>query len=163
MIAKSRKNRRLVRHRAGMTIVETALVSVLGLGVMVSALTGYKKLYIPQKGDSAFAQISLVLDAIERTKLSNSGVYPIGGGAKISSFQLLGNELGGTSNFSDVADWTYSCASGSGQTVTLVTSPYSNNTIAQIASAKITSNKLPFVASALNGIVTVTLTNVTCK
>ena len=149
--------------RKGMTIVETGFAIVIGLVVIVGAIAGYKKMYIPMKGDAAFSKESSVINALERTKMSNSGVYPAASTAKLSTISMIQNELGGASNSVDVADWTYGCSAGSGKTITLTSTPYDDPTVAAIASQKINSSLSPWTASVSGNTVTAKLANVTCN
>jgi len=146
-----------------MTIVETGFAIVIGLVIIVGAIAGYKKLYIPMKGDAAFSKESSVINAIERSKMSNSGVYPAAATANLSAIAILQNELGGAANSVDVANWTYDCSAGSGQTITLVSTPYDDATVASIAAQKVNSALSPWTATVAGSTITATLANVTCN
>jgi len=148
--------------RAGMTIIELSLVIVVATVLIAMAIAGYKKVYIPMKGDAAFSQISSVIDSLERVRNSNGGVYPVAAAAKISATAVIENELGGATNSQDVADWTYDCADGSDQTITVVTNSFSDPTVAAIAASKTSSAKTPWVATVAGSVVTFTLANVVC-
>ena len=161
MNKRTQRNRR--NGRSGFTIIELGLVIVIALVLVIAAIGGYKKMYIPMKGDSAFKQISSVTFAIERTKASNDNVYPTAASAKVSSIAMLQNELGGAANSKDVADWTYDCSAGSGQTITLTTTSFQDATVAAIAAQKVNSSLAPWTAAVAGNVVTASLPNVTCN
>jgi Tfp pilus assembly protein PilE len=154
---------RKTNKRSGFTVIEIGIVLLVGLGLIAAAVGAYKKIYIPQQGDAAFSQISSVMNGIERSKLTSGGTYPVGSTAKIPTIVNLLNELGGADNTADISDWTYDCDSGSGKTITLVTTAYSDPIIAALAATKITSNKSPWSATASSSVVTATLSNAICK
>lgn len=151
------------KMRSGFTLIEIGMVIIVGLLLIGGAIGGYKKIYLPMKGDVAFSQISSVIDAVERSKGSNSNVYPTGSTAKVSSIDVILNELGGASNSADVADWTFDCSAGSGKTATLVTTAFSDPVVANIASTKITNAKSPWSATVSGSVVTATIDNVVCQ
>jgi len=150
-------------NRSGMTIVETGFAILIGLVVIGASIAAYNKMYIPMKGDAAYQTVSSVLSATERVKSSNNNVYPVAATANISTIALLENELGGATNSRDVANWTYDCSAGSGQTITITTTAFDDPTVASIASQKVNTNSAPWTATVAGNIVTATLANVTCN
>lgn len=149
--------------RAGFTMVELALVIGIVIVVVSGGLAGYKKIYIPMKGDAAFKQIASVTTAIERTTMSNNNVYPVANTAAIDSINVITNELGGINNSLDVAKWTYRCTAGAGQRITVVTTAYDDPTVASIASQKVNTSLSPWTSVVAGNVITLTLANVTCN
>jgi len=149
--------------RKGMGTMDLALALVIFVVVIGGSILAYKKLYIPSMGDSAFKQISSVVSAIERTKMSNDYAFPTANVANLNAVPLVLDELGGVNNSRDVANWTYDCSAGSGQTVTLTTTAFSDPTIANIAANKANTTLRPWTAIVAGSVVSVTLANATCN
>lgn len=158
-----RRSNKKIGFRNGNSMIEIGVVMIIAAVGISAALLAYKKLFIPMQGDAAFSQISSVVDATERSKNTSGGTYPVASSAKIPTVTNLLIELGGIDQSRDVADWTYSCTAGSGQTITIVTSPYSSEVIAQLAATKVVSNKAPWTATVAGTTVTVTMANAVCN
>jgi len=151
------------RWRNGVTMIELGFVIAVGAVMALGAYGGYKKIYLPMKGDNAYSQIASVTSALERVKATNGSVYPVASTANISTISMIENELGGAANSRDVANWTYNCSSGSGQTITLTTTAFDDPVIASLAAQKVTNALSPWVATATGNTITATLSNVNCN
>ena len=153
----------LKKMRAAMTMIELGLVIVILGIILIGAFLGYQKLYLPQKADTEYKRITMVIGGIERSKILNGSVYLAANGP-IDTFPIVTNAMGGATGVRDVGPWTYSCGVGNGQNLDITTTAYDSQVVIEILVANLNANAQPWTAVD-NGDDTITFThpNSTCQ
>jgi len=164
--AKKSNSRRtfLSPKRTGFTMLELLLVILIGGLIVVAAVQGYNKVYIPSQADAEVKKASFVVGGIERVKNTmNNGAYESGATTPVGTTINLRQALGGTIGVNDVATWTYACPAGGASTITLVTENYTNVDQRNLIVTGINNNLAPWVAVVAGNGIRITRTNSVCN
>lgn len=154
-----------VKMRPAYTLVEIAFAVILVGAIAYAAYQGFMKLNDSTKSKAQHELVVSVIAGVERAKDSNGNVYLVAANKKMSDASMvrLANEMGGTQGIRDVQDWTYTCATGSNQTLTITTTNYESTIIQQNVINKINSSNAPWTAAASGSAITITRPNVVCR
>lgn len=147
--------------RSGFAMLEITIgIAIVGLIIAAAVIYG-PKLMTGRKSDIGFASFKSLDNALEESRVNNGGAYPVGAGAIAGS---LLTTLGGANATKDLTGWTYTCASGSNKTITIVTTSFESPEVQADLINKIAGRVQGYtaVASGTNAL-SITKTGVTCQ
>ena len=151
-----------MRREAGFTMTELGLVLAVIAVLIVGAVLGYQKIYIPSQANTYFQLVQQVVGAVDRARSDNFFAFPAASG-QIRNIPAIANQLGGANALGIEGTWQYQCSAGSNRTITIVTQPFDNTTVRDLVIQKV-NNSLPgWQAVARGNAVEIRRTGATCR